>query len=193
MGAARLVEDEDAAFDAVLEPGFDPRREAIVEEPIAGLAEQPLRPGAAGGARIVEDEPERVAIEADANRRALLVLADVHYPGWKAEVDGEEVPIERVDYLLRGVALPAGRHTVEFRYEPLSWRIGWITSLAALLVLLGVVARQYGQSPERRRSTIATLTSTLRANHGSCASCRSALFSPASARRYSASEAVRPT
>ncbi len=140
MGAARLVEDEDAAFDAVLEPGFDPRREAVVEQPVAGLAERPLRPGAAGSARIVEDEPERVVIEADAGRRALLVLADVHYPGWKAELDGEEVPIERVDYLLRGVALPAGSHTVEFRYEPLSWRIGWITSLVALLVLLGVVA-----------------------------------------------------
>jgi uncharacterized membrane protein YfhO len=140
VGAVRLVEDEDAAFDAVLEPRFDPRREAIVEEPVAGLAQQPLRPGAAGSARIVDEDPERVAIEADANRRALLVLADVHYPGWKAEVDGEEVPIERVDYLLRGVALPAGRHAVEFRYEPLSWRIGWITSLTALLVLLAVVA-----------------------------------------------------
>ena len=48
-------------------------------------------------------------IEADADRRALLVLADVHYPGWKAELDGEEVPIERVDYLLRGVAAPGRR------------------------------------------------------------------------------------
>jgi hypothetical protein len=148
VGATRLVEDEDAAFDAVLEPGFDPRREAIVEEPIDGLAQRPLSPGASGSARIVEDDPERVAIEADANRRALLVLADVHYPGWKAEVDGEEVPIERVDYLLRGVVLPAGLHTVEFRYEPVSWRIGWITSLVALLVLLGVV----GVSTATRRN-----------------------------------------
>jgi hypothetical protein len=139
VGAARLVEDEDAAFDAVLEPRFDPRREAVVERPITGLGERPLRPGAAGSARIVEDEPERVVIEADADRRALLVLADVHYPGWKAELDGEEVPIERVDYLLRGVALAPGAHRVEFTYEPLSWRIGWIVSLAALLVLVGVV------------------------------------------------------
>ncbi|MGH2837785.1 MAG: hypothetical protein ACRDJY_05480, partial [Thermoleophilaceae bacterium] len=126
VGTARVVDDEDAAFDAVLEPRFDPRREVIVEEPISALAERPLRPGAAGSARIVDDEPERVVIEADAGRRALLVLADVHYPGWKAELDGEEVAIERVDYLLRGVAVPAGSHTVEFSYEPVSWRIGWI-------------------------------------------------------------------
>jgi hypothetical protein len=155
VGAARAVDGEGAALDAVLEPRFDPRREAIVEEPVAGLADRPLRPGAAGTAHIVEQGPERVVIEADATRQALLVLADVHYPGWKAELDGAEIPVERVDYLLRGVALPPGRHSVEFRYEPLSWRIGWITSLAALLVLLGVVAvstasrRSEGEAPAR--------------------------------------------
>ena len=155
VGSARLVEDEDAAFEAVLEPGFDPRREAVVERPITGVADGPLRPGAAGSARIVEDDPERVVIEADANRRAVLVLADIYYPGWKAKLDGEEVPIERVDYLLRGVALEPGAHRVEFSYEPLSWRIGWIVSLAALLVLVGVVAvstasrRSEGEAPAR--------------------------------------------
>ena len=40
---------------------------------------------------------------------ALLVLGDVYYPGWKASVDGDEVPIERVDYLLRGVRIGPGR------------------------------------------------------------------------------------
>ena len=180
-------------FDAVLEPGFDPRREAIVERPIAGLAEQPLRPGAAGGARIVEDEPERVVIEADANRRALLVLADVHYPGWKAELDGEEVPIERVDYLLRGVALPRRRAPgrVPLRAAELADRLDHEPHGAPRAA--GRRRAQYGQSPERRRSTSASLTSMLRANHGSCASWRTALPGPASARRYSASEAVRPT
>ena len=51
--------------------------------------------------------------------RSLLVLTDVHYPGWKATVDGEPAQIERVDYLLRGVRVPAGSHRVEFSYEPL--------------------------------------------------------------------------
>ena len=47
---------------------------------------------------------------ATARRPSLLVLTDVHYPGWKAYVDGREADVERVDYLLRGVALPAGSH-----------------------------------------------------------------------------------
>jgi hypothetical protein len=68
------------------------------------------------------------------------VLTDNHYPGWKAEVDGREVPVDRVDYLFRGVRVGAGAHTVEFRYEPLSWRIGWIVSLVALGGLILAVA-----------------------------------------------------
>ena len=41
-----------------------------------------------------------------ATRRSLLVLTDVHFPGWKATVDGRDAPVERVDYLLRGVVVP---------------------------------------------------------------------------------------
>jgi uncharacterized membrane protein YfhO len=83
--------------------------------------------------------PERVTVEATARRRGLLVLSDLYYPGWKAEVDGREVEIERVNYLMRGVPLAAGNHRVEFRYEPTSWRMGWALSLAGLGALAGLV------------------------------------------------------
>ena len=76
-------------------------------------------------------------------RRSLLVLTDVHYPGWKATVDGREAPIERVDYLLRGVPCPPGEHTVELRYEPASWRVGWIVSVA--------LARRWPSPPSAAR------------------------------------------
>ena len=46
--------------------------------------------------------------------------------------------IERVDYLLRGVAGAAGGHRVEFRYGPASWRVGWIVSVLALLATVAV-------------------------------------------------------
>jgi uncharacterized membrane protein YfhO len=61
----------------------------------------------------------------------------VDFPGWKVKVDGKSADLHRVDYLLRGTSLPAGRHRVEFSYEPLSFRAGWIISLIALLALAG--------------------------------------------------------
>jgi hypothetical protein len=156
VGSGRVVGGEDGALDAVLAPGFDPRRLAVLDEPLAGLARRPLPPGAAGSARIVEHERERVEIAATATRRALLVLADVHYPGWEATVDGREVPIRRVDYLLRGIPLGPGSHRVEFRYEPITWTIGWLASSAAVAALVLVLIlsrasrRRRGRAPEQR-------------------------------------------
>ena len=130
VGAQRVVTGDEATLRAVGDPDFDPRRTAIVESSVSGLGA-----GSGGEAQIVSYEPERVQIEATSRGPGLLVLSDLHYPGWKAEVDGREVDIERVDYLLRGVPLEDGEHTVEFRYEPVSWRVGWILSLAGLAAL----------------------------------------------------------
>ena len=147
-----VVEAEDAALDAVVSPNFRPLEEAITEEPIAGIPTSG-QGESSGRARITSYEPEEVDVEAELDEPGLLVLSDVHYPGWRAEVDGREVPIERVDHALRGVPLSAGSHTVAFRYEPLSWRIGWIVSLLGLALLAAaVVAGLRG----RRRGTTAS-------------------------------------
>jgi uncharacterized membrane protein YfhO len=81
------------------------------------------------------------------------VLTDVQYPGWKATVDGKSADIERVDYLLRGVVVPAGTHTVEFSYEPASWRAGWILSGLSLLALVGVAALGWRRRREERQAS----------------------------------------
>jgi len=61
-------------------------------------------------------------------------------------VDGERVPVIRVNYCMRGVALPAGAHSIEFRYRPASFRRGVVMSFAGcvgLILLIGVhVARR---------------------------------------------------
>jgi Bacterial membrane protein YfhO len=129
----QMAGSADAARDAIADPRLEVRRVAVVEDPVDGLR---AGDGSPGEARIATYEDERVVVETDADRRALLVLTDTWFPGWKATVDGDEVPIERVDYLIRGVPVPAGAHTVEFRYEPASWRVGWIVSLLALLTIL---------------------------------------------------------
>jgi hypothetical protein len=135
----RVVDGADAALSATLDPGFDARRVAITEETIPGLSgEEGSGSGEPGSARIVEYGNERVVATTTATRRSLLVLTDVHYPGWEATVDGQPVPVERVNYLLRGVSVPAGTHRVDFRYEPLSWRIGWIVSSLAVLIVAAV-------------------------------------------------------
>ena len=132
---------EAAALAAATAPVFDGRRVAVTERVLPGLPQARRgEPREAGTARLARYEAERVVVDADAKRRSLLVLTDVHYPGWSATVDGEPVPIERVDYLLRGVLVPAGAHRVEFSYEPASFRAGWIISLLGLVGVLAALA-----------------------------------------------------
>ena len=76
-----------------------------------------------------------------------LVSTDAWYPGWKAYVDGRPATLHRANLAFRAVSVPAGRHTVAFRYEPRSVRVGLaLTALAGciiagMLVGTAVVAR----------------------------------------------------
>ena len=90
---------------------------------------------------VLEDhQPEYVRLRANTPAEGYLVLADSYYPGWRAWLDGQPVRILRADIALRAVALPPGQHVVEFRFEPMSWRLGTIVSVVAWtsLAALGI-------------------------------------------------------
>ncbi len=108
----------------------DPRATVVLEE----HSTPPASPatGAGTSARIIEEDPDRVAVSAELEKPGWLVLRDNWFPGWKAEVDGAPARILRADYAFRAVALPAGSHRVVFRYRPASFYWGIGVSLAAL-------------------------------------------------------------
>ncbi len=85
-------------------------------------------------------EADRVEIEAEAGGAGLLVLAEVYYPAWRAYVDGEPAPLYRADGLLRAVALPAGEHKIELRYESRTLWAGTAVSVATFAVLVALIA-----------------------------------------------------
>ena len=134
------VAGEQAALASVTAPGYDGRGVAVTETPVAGLP-QATRASSPSGATagLLSYGAERIVIRAKASKPSLVVLTDDFYPGWTATVDGHSVPIQRVDYLLRGISIGPGEHTIVMRYQPASWTIGWIISLLCLLGLLGAV------------------------------------------------------
>jgi uncharacterized membrane protein YfhO len=79
-----------------------------------------------------------------------VILTDDFYPGWTATLDGRPATIHRVDYLLRGITIGPGRHTVVLDYRPASWRLGLlISALCAFGVLAAVLS---GLLTRRRRA-----------------------------------------
>jgi len=135
------IGNQSAQLAAVTAPGFDGRGVAVTSTPVPGLP-QSSSAAAPGGAdaRLESYGAEKVVIRATATAPSLLVLTDDFYPGWNATVDGRSETVQRVDYLLRGVSLSPGTHTIVFRYQPTSWKLGVIISLLCALGLLAAVA-----------------------------------------------------
>jgi uncharacterized membrane protein YfhO len=80
-----------------------------------------------------------VQIRVTSTRPGALVLDDSYAPGWSATVDGRPARVYRVDYVLRGVPVGAGAHTVIFTYEPTSWRVGWIVSVLGAVIVFAAL------------------------------------------------------
>ena len=127
---------------------FDPRRTAISETSY-GFTDfvSSVEPFAADSATITQRQPGRLLIETDAARPSLLVISEMAYPGWRVKIDGQWGSWQRVNYMLCGVRLQAGKHRVEFFYRPPSVRTGAIVSLITALILLGVIAWSFRFEP----------------------------------------------
>ncbi len=97
----------------------------------------PLPPLEEGRARIIEYTEHKVVVEVNAEDESMLVLTDLYYPGWKAKVNDEKTEIVRVNGLVRGVPVKAGRSTVVFYYMPFYFILGVV--LFGLGVIFSVV------------------------------------------------------
>ena len=148
----RVLAGQDA-LRAIRDGTIDLARTAIVDRPLDEALQPEPRQTAAGTAEIRRYEDRHVSIETEAEGRRLLVLTDVYYPGWTASVDGTVVPIHRANYAFRAVAVPPGRHVVEFRYRPASVRYGLLLSLVGVLVLGWLMRGQRAGVLSRDRAT----------------------------------------
>jgi hypothetical protein len=101
---------------------------------VARLPPDPGEPPA-GSAKMMLHEPHRVTLAVELARPSFVVLSEVFYSGWEAFIDGKAAPILRGDHVLRTVPVPAGNHTVEFRYRSKAFQWGLAVSLLSLAAL----------------------------------------------------------
>ncbi len=145
------VADPAAALAALLDVDRDLRVESIVEEPLDGIT--PRAPEVAAGEAVIErDAGEEVMLQTRCSAAALLVLSDRFDPGWRVEIDGVPGRSLRVNYLFRGVVVPAGTHHVRWVYQPRSVVWGAVLSGATLLGLAALFVREALRRWRRPRS-----------------------------------------
>jgi len=138
---------DDAVLARLKDQTFNPHERAIVsrdsltpDNDLSVLTGAP--PAAASGARISRFESQRISMEAETPAPALLVLNDTNYPGWQAYVNGQPAKMLTANFLFRGVLVPAGKSTVEFKYQPRSFGVGSAVSFAAFAILVLLMLRE---------------------------------------------------
>lgn len=125
---------------------LNPSREAVADEAFRPILGEPIAKAVGDTVTFVSYAPNRLTYNVNTARGGLAVFSEVYFPwGWTATLDGDtQLPIGRVDYLLRAVRLPEGRHTLVMTFDPESLHVtGTIAITAIILIYLWIAAALY--------------------------------------------------
>src|SRR5581483_10222447 len=143
---ARAFANRDELLNAL--PTLDPTREVWLETaslppllsspaPLSSPSTPlPIGEGSDHLATIEKYTGSEVIVKTRSAQPAYLVLTDSYFPGWIAQIDGQDTPIYRADGNFRAVAVPVGENTVRFKFSPISFRVGAVISLLAVIAVL---------------------------------------------------------
>jgi len=126
------ITDPKAIWAKLNSDGFLPRFTAIVEEDVVGA----VSPDSTS-AELTSYDLHKLSYKVYTNKPAFLTVSEIYYPaGWNAYIDGKPTHIYATNYILRGVVVPAGHHTLEMRFEPKSYQQGLVLGAIGLLLSL---------------------------------------------------------
>jgi hypothetical protein len=124
---------------------FNPKDTAVMDEQdkIADL--DGLQVDSSASIQLVQNKNDEITYKAKTNAKQLAVFSEIYYKdGWKAYIDDKETPIVKANYVLRGLVVPAGEHTIKFEFKPASItgarQIAGVASILLWLSLATMIA-----------------------------------------------------
>ena len=140
VGNVRVVADADAEIGALKD--LNTKTTVVMTKEFEGKANlQSIRPDSTASIKITSLSPRVLEYEFNSSKDQLAVFSEIYYPaGWKATIDGNPAEILRVNYVLRALSVPKGKHTISFVFEPESFRKGELYSMIANFILLLILA-----------------------------------------------------
>ena len=143
----KLVDNANEELDAL--GTTDLRHEAVADKKFAGVLNPVVEaPGdSASLVTMTAYEPNRLSYDVTSARGGVIVFSEIYYPGWTATVDGQEVELGRVNYVLRALTIGPGEHKVELSFFPKSLdtteTVAYISLGLLLLLIVAAVVLQY--------------------------------------------------
>lgn len=108
---------------------------AVVDKKFSGQVKSVAAPDSASTIKLTAYEPNELRYEVNSKTGGTVVFSEIYYPGWQASIDGVDAPYGRADYVLRAMNVPAGKHTVVFKFDPKSLHVTESVAFASLGLL----------------------------------------------------------
>ncbi len=151
----QYVKDANAEMNSL--GNFNPADTAVVQDVFKSSV--PFEPVADSTASIalVKNDNDVINYTFNATSNQFAVFSEVYYKnGWKAYIDGKETPIVKVNYVLRGLAIPAGKHDIKFEFKPQGYYKGKsITSIFSIVLLVVFAAGIFMEWRSRKETALA--------------------------------------
>ncbi len=138
-----MIDNESSQIERVKDPSFDPAQSVVISSK-SGVSKHISSDDFQSTIERLSANPNEYVWTTNVSEDAILVVSQTYYPGWKAFVDGHEVPVLDVDYGLTGFSIPAGIHRARLVFYSPPFRLGLVISIASIGVLLLVRAPKIG-------------------------------------------------
>lgn len=120
---------------------IDLRHEAVADKRFADVLGEAVAQDKNSVAKLLAYEPNQLTYEVSSDKGGVLVFSEVYYPGWTATIDGQPAELGRVNYILRALRVPAGKHQVKLAFFPKSVdtteTIAYVAYVVLLLIIVG--------------------------------------------------------
>ncbi len=140
VSSLREVSSADGEINAL--QNFNPAAEAIYHQEFRDYIGS-FSPDGNGTINLIKYGPDRLEYESSSASEQFAVFSEVWYgpdKGWEAYIDGEPAEFIRVNYILRGMRIPAGEHKIIFTFKPRSYYTGsTISKISASIILIGLL------------------------------------------------------
>lgn len=144
VDSVMIVDNADKEIAAL--SNLTPKTKAVVDKRFENLITKKLFPkDTLSTISLIQYEPNHLTYDINAGSEKLAVFSEIYYAkGWNAYLDGKITPHFRANYVLRAMQIPAGKHKLEFKFEPKSYITGEKISMAGSILLIILLIAGFG-------------------------------------------------
>jgi len=129
-----MTDDNEKILRFLKDSAFNQTREVVLEKS-PKFSYNANADASLNNVKVLAYDNESIKLKVTTASQAILILSDLFYPGWQAEIDSRPTEILRANYIFRAVEVPSGNHLITFKYSPTSFKLGLYLSMFSILTV----------------------------------------------------------